>query len=261
MTPLRPVWISRGSLVEVARKLVRPPCAARYARRSRAVEVGDHPARERRAGPGCSSASPERLSTSTIPIAACPAHALDLRDERAAAARDERDRALQRAGGSEREARRRSGRPGRRAEVPVDGLCRPCRRSCRRRRASAAERPRRSGPVKLNANGTCCRLAGAPGPVTASSLAEDVGVRDRGDARSRPGALPGEPTEPRPKSSRSLPAEITGTTPAAATLCDRLDQRVVGRVGLGAAAGEVDHVHPVAHGRLEGGDDLGRVGV
>jgi hypothetical protein len=32
------------------------------------------------------------------------------------------------------------------------------------------------------------------------------------------GAVPGEPTVPRPKSSRSFPAAITGTTPAAATL-------------------------------------------
>jgi hypothetical protein len=31
-------------------------------------------------------------------------------------------------------------------------------------------------------------------------------------------AVPGEPTEPRPKSSRSFPAAITGTTPAETTL-------------------------------------------
>ena len=31
------------------------------------------------------------------------------------------------------------------------------------------------------------------------------------------GAVPGDPVEPRPKSSRSFPAAITGTTPAAAT--------------------------------------------
>ena len=60
----------------------------------------------------------------------------------------------------------------------------------------------------------------------------------------------------RPKSSRSFPAEMTGTTPAAATLSTRLDQRVVRGIGLGAAAGEVDHVHAVVHRRLEGGDDL-----
>ena len=33
------------------------------------------------------------------------------------------------------------------------------------------------------------------------------------------GALPGEPAVPSPKSSRSLPAAITGTTPASAVLC------------------------------------------
>ena len=32
------------------------------------------------------------------------------------------------------------------------------------------------------------------------------------------GAVPGEPAVPNPKSSRSFPAEMTGTTPAAATL-------------------------------------------
>src|SRR5438552_15557900 len=32
------------------------------------------------------------------------------------------------------------------------------------------------------------------------------------------GAVPGEPTEPRPQSSRSFPAAITGTTTALATL-------------------------------------------
>ena len=31
--------------------------------------------------------------------------------------------------------------------------------------------------------------------------------------------MPGEPVEPSPKSSRSLPAAITGTTPASAMLC------------------------------------------
>ncbi len=40
---------------------------------------------------------------------------------------------------------------------------------------------------------------------------------------------------------------------------DRLDERVAGGVGLRAAAGEVDHVHAVADGRLECGHDLGRV--
>ena len=39
---------------------------------------------------------------------------------------------------------------------------------------------------------------------------------------------------------------------------ERLDQRVARRIGLGAATGEVDHVHPVVHGRLEGEHDLGR---
>ena len=40
---------------------------------------------------------------------------------------------------------------------------------------------------------------------------------------------------------------------------DRLDERVVRRIDLRAAAGEVDHVHAVSHGCLECGDDLGCV--
>ena len=72
------------------------------------------------------------------------------------------------------------------------------------------------------------------------------------------GALLGDPTEPSPKSSRSFPAEITGTTPAAATFSSAWDQRVARRVGLGASAREVDHVHAVVHGGLEGEHDLGR---
>ena len=63
------------------------------------------------------------------------------------------------------------------------------------------------------------------------------------------GAVPGEPAEPRPKSSRSLPAAITGTTPARGGVAHRFDHRVVRRVGLGAAAREVDDVHAVCDRR------------
>src|SRR4029450_7240087 len=40
---------------------------------------------------------------------------------------------------------------------------------------------------------------------------------------------------------------------------DHVDHRVVRRVGLGAAAGEVDDVHSVSNGRLECRSDLRRV--
>ncbi len=70
------------------------------------------------------------------------------------------------------------------------------------------------------------------------------------------GAVAGDPAVPRPKKSRSLPAEMIGTTPARTTFVDRLDEDVRARIGLRATAGEVDDVHPVAHGSLERGDDL-----
>ena len=70
------------------------------------------------------------------------------------------------------------------------------------------------------------------------------------------GALLGVPTEPRPNSSRSFPAEMTGTTPAAATLSVASMSASFDRVDLGAAAGEVEHVHPVLHDRLERLHDL-----
>ena len=63
----------------------------------------------------------------------------------------------------------------------------------------------------------CWRLAGAPAAVTVSSLPKTCRF-ETAATEIADGALLGEPTEPRPKSSRSFPAEITGTTPAAATL-------------------------------------------
>ena len=70
------------------------------------------------------------------------------------------------------------------------------------------------------------------------------------------GAVAGDPVVPRPKKSRSFPAEITGTTPARTDVRDCLDEDVRPRIRLRPAAGEVDDVHPVAHGGLEGSDDL-----
>ena len=66
-------------------------------------------------------------------------------------------------------------------------------------------------------NGMPLRMSGAPGAVT-SSAGEKTCVFDTAATEIASGAVPGEPAEPVPKSSRSLPAAITGTTPATATL-------------------------------------------
>ena len=66
--------------------------------------------------------------------------------------------------------------------------------------------------------GICCRLCGAPGVRTAR-IGVKTCVFETAATVIASGAVPGEPTEPRPKSSRSFPAEMTDTTPAAATLC------------------------------------------
>ena len=56
-----------------------------------------------------------------------------------------------------------------------------------------------------------------PGAVTASACAK-IWLFVTAATEIASGAVPGDPTDPRPKSSRSLPAAITGTTPADATL-------------------------------------------
>ena len=106
----------------------------------------------------------------------------------------------------------------------------------------------------------CCRLAGAPGPVTVSSVPKTCRF-ETAATEIAAGALLGEPTEPEPKSSRSFPAEITGTTPAAATLFRASISASLAGSTSGPAAREVDHVHAVVHGRLEGEHDLRREGV
>ena len=58
---------------------------------------------------------------------------------------------------------------------------------------------------------------GAPGSVP-ESVGANTSSFETAATVIASGAVPGEPTVPRPKSSRSLPAAITGTTPAAATL-------------------------------------------
>ena len=74
------------------------------------------------------------------------------------------------------------------------------------------------------------------------------------------GAVPGEPAVPKPKSSRSFPAEMTGTTPAAATLFVAAIRTSFSGSACGTAAGEVDDVHAVLDRLLERLGDLRRLG-
>ena len=70
----------------------------------------------------------------------------------------------------------------------------------RRRRSASGTAPSDGGPPTTESAGAkTCEFE-----VAATEIAS--------------GAVPGEPVVPRPKSSRSLPAAITGTTPASATL-------------------------------------------
>ena len=63
-----------------------------------------------------------------------------------------------------------------------------------------------------------CSWLGASGAVTSSAGANTC-VLETAATEIASGAVPGEPTEPAPKSSRTLPAAITCTMPAATTEC------------------------------------------
>ena len=67
-------------------------------------------------------------------------------------------------------------------------------------------------------NGMPSATSGAPGAVTSSAGAK-TWVFETAATEIASGAVPGEPSEPSPKSSRSFPAAITVTTPAATTPC------------------------------------------
>ena len=256
-SPPRPVSISSGSrpMRIVAAAAVRRQVARAAAAPSRS-EIIPRGNAERR--PGRRSASPARLSAKMIPIAPAAfaryAFEANVQKPRETSAIEP----LERAGGQRArpafEVRRRA------AEVAVDGLAVGAGDRRRRRRASGRSRPRRRRVGRRRSvERDLLAAAGAPATVTVSAGAKTC-VFETAATVIASGAVPGEPTEPSPKSSRSLPAEITGTTPAAATLSDGLDERVVRRVDLGPAAGEVDHVHAVGDGGLERRDDLRRVG-
>ena len=107
-------------------------------------------------------------------------------------------------------------------------------------------------------NGMPCRKPGAPAAVTSSGWREDVRVRHRGN-RDRVGRRAGRAGG----ADAEVVAVVARRDHRHDTCCrevvHRLDERVVRRVDLRAAAGEVDDVHAVLHRRLEGGDDLRRV--
>src|SRR3954447_21623548 len=65
-------------------------------------------------------------------------------------------------------------------------------------------------------SGTAPRLGG---PFTTESAGAKTWLFDVAATEIASGAVPGEPVVPSPKSSRSLPAAITGTTPDSETLC------------------------------------------
>ena len=74
-----------------------------------------------------------------------------------------------------------------------------------------------SGTGKSSWKGMFFNVAGASLVVTLSEGAK-TWLFETAATEIASGAVPGEPTEPRPQSSRSLPAAITGTTPAFETL-------------------------------------------
>ena len=214
MIPLRPVGISRGLFVDVARKVVRPPWASMKARRpapSRS-EIIPPPIGRRT---GMKFASPARLSTRTIPVpparatrSAFESNVQRPRETSATVPPREPDGSGERVGsfGSSPAAQRRrsTGCPSVPVIVPTST----------RMWSNCGQL---GGTRPLNMNGMCWVSGGAPAAVTFSS-GPNTWRFETAATEIASGALLGEPTEPRPKSSRSFPAEITGTTPAAATL-------------------------------------------
>jgi len=180
-----------------------------------AVEIGDHPAGDREL-----RRDPVRLALPVVgdddADCACRLRLLGFRRERADAAFDEHERAFQRT--RRQLPLRRLEVAGRAAEVALDRLrvasddgAHVHERLVGRCQSDGASEP--FAPM----NGMPCSNDGAPAR-SRSSAGEKTCVFDTAATEIASGAVPGEPADPRPKSSRSLPAAITGTTPAAATL-------------------------------------------
>src|SRR3954465_12974201 len=95
-----------------------------------------------------------------------------------------------------------------------------------------------------------------PGAVTSGFMASDTGVGPADEKSATtpfapaaatviaPEALPGDETEPIPNSPKSLPAAITGTTPAAAARLIAVTSMSRGGSISRAPAGWVDTPHP-----------------
>ncbi len=213
--PLRPVWISSGLFWPVARKVVRPACASMNARRLA-------PSRSEIIPPGMASnsgmkfASPKRLSTKMTPVPP----ACWIRSTFESKVQPPR----------ETSATRPPSEPGGSVDfVPSFGSKPAGAHSCRSTGcpsvpvivptscSSWSNCCQPGGTWRLYENGMCWAFAGAPAAVSVISGPKTCRF-ETAATEIASGALLGEPTEPRPKSSRSFPAEITGTTPAAATL-------------------------------------------
>ncbi len=256
MTPLRPVSSSSGSWPTRIGRLA----ARRGHGRAQvvAVEIRDHAGRElqldrdrvRLALRGC-----PRGSIPTAPAAfACAAFVTNGQRPRSASAIFPSSECAGSVPCVEVEIGSRRRRGGARP------ACRRCRRSSRRRRASGSASPRRPAraPRRRRWNGIPWRMRGRARGGHVERRREHVGVRDGGDGdRVRSGS----------GRARRAGAEVVavvagrdhGHDARGGDVVDRLDQRVVRRLDLRAAAGEVDHVHAVGDRRLEGGDDLRRV--
>ena len=218
-----------------------------------AVEVGD---RARRDVEGERGGLARPVVDEDHALGASEQRANLLRDDCAAAAKDEGDRPADRAARKRRVERVRVRdaaelavdqppvRAADRADVDDRLVARvpAAERSYRQRRSERHLAQRRGRPCVLHRHRRC----------------EDVHV-GRGADRDRVGRRPGRADAAVPVIVPRVAGRDHRHDAGCGDVANRLDHRVVRRVGLRAAAREVDDVHPVAHRRLERGHDLRRV--
>jgi len=99
-------------------------------------------------------------------------------------------------------------------------------------------------------NGMPLSESGAPGAVTSSAGAKTC-VFEVAATEIASGAVPGEPVEPSPKSSRSFPRGDHGDNTGSNGSVYCLYERIVRRIDLRSAARKVDYVHAVCNCGLE----------